>query len=158
MLSLILLLAQVQSADAYDVVITNARLIDGTGRPARAAEIGVRGGWIAKIGAPGSLRTAVTRDRIDAKGMVVAPGFIDVHSHTDEAIGDSGRRYNEGAVRQGVTTVVGGPDGGAGPSDMRTLDRGDRPPGRGDQPRHVCRPQRGPRRGDEGRPARPDRR
>jgi len=121
MLHLLLLLAQVQSADAYDVVITNARLIDGTGRPARAAEIGVRGGWIVRIGAPGSLRAAPARDRLDARGLVVAPGFIDVHSHTDEAIADSGRRYNEGAVRQGVTTVVGGPDGGAAPSDMRAL-------------------------------------
>lgn len=121
MLHLFFLLAQVQSADAYDVVITNARLIDGTGRPARAAEIGIRGGWIARIGAPGSLRAAPARDRLDARGLVVAPGFIDVHSHTDEAIADSGRRYNEGAVRQGVTTVVGGPDGSAAPSDMRTL-------------------------------------
>lgn len=121
MLNLLLLLAQLQSADAYDVVITNARLIDGTGRPARAADIGIRGGWIARVGVAGSLRTAAARDRLDARGLVVAPGFIDVHSHTDEAISDSGRRYNEGAVRQGITTVVGGPDGGAAPSDMRTL-------------------------------------
>ena len=101
MLALLLLAAQVQSADAYDLIITNGRLIDGTGRAARNADIGVRGGWIAKIGAAGSLRTAPTRDRLDAKGLIVAPGFIDVHSHTDEAIADSGRRYNEGAVRQG---------------------------------------------------------
>jgi N-acyl-D-amino-acid deacylase len=121
LLSLLLFAAQVQSADAYDIVITNARLIDGTGRPARAAEIGIRGGWIAKITAAGGLRAAATRDRVDARGLVVAPGFIDVHSHTDDAIADSGRRYNEGAVRQGVTTVVGGPDGGAAPSDIKTL-------------------------------------
>ena len=121
MLALLLLAAQAQSADAYDVVITNARLIDGTGRAARAADIGVRGGWIAKVGAAGSLRSALAKDRLDAKGLVVAPGFIDVHSHTDEAIADSARRYNEGAVRQGITTVVGGPDGGAAPSDMKSL-------------------------------------
>lgn len=121
MLHLLLLLAQAQSADTYDVVITNARLIDGTGRPARAAEIGVRGGWIVRVAAPGALRAAPARDRVDARGLVVAPGFIDVHSHTDEAIADSGRRYNEGAVRQGITTVVGGPDGSAAPADMRTL-------------------------------------
>jgi imidazolonepropionase-like amidohydrolase len=96
-----------------------ARLIDGMGG-LRAAEIGVRGGWIAKIGAPGSL--------VDCRGaggstpgMVVAPGFIDVHSHTDEAIGDSGRRYNEGAARRGTT--VGRTDGGAALRDAHP-DRG----------------------------------
>jgi len=52
---------------------------------------------------------------------VVAPGFIDVHSHTVEAIAEEDKRFNEGVLRMGVTTVVGGPDGGFEPARIREL-------------------------------------
>jgi N-acyl-D-aspartate/D-glutamate deacylase len=107
------------SADTYDLVITGARIIDGTGRPARAGDVGIRGRWIATVAGPGALRTAPTRDRLDGTGLVLAPGFVDVHSHAPEAMFDPARRGNDGAIRMGVTTVVGGPDGVAGPGLMR---------------------------------------
>ena len=107
------------SADAYDLVISGARIIDGTGRPARAGDVGIRGRWIATVAGPGALRTAAARQRIDGTGLVLAPGFVDVHSHAPEGMFDPARRGNDGVIRMGVTTVVGGPDGGAGPGLMR---------------------------------------
>lgn len=108
-------------ADSMDVLITGARVIDGTGRPARPGEVGVRDGWVVAVTAPGGLREAKARLRLDARGLVLAPGFIDVHSHTVPAILNAERRFNEGVVRQGVTTVLAGPDGGAGPADIRRM-------------------------------------
>lgn len=58
---------------------------------------------------------------IDATGLIVAPGFVDVHNHTDWGMFDSINRLNEGFIRQGVTTIVGGPDGYPSPSDLREL-------------------------------------
>jgi N-acyl-D-aspartate/D-glutamate deacylase len=108
-------------ADSLDVALTGARIVDGTGRPAYAGDVGVRDGWIVAVTRPGGLRARPARERIDAAGLVVAPGFIDVHSHTVPAILSAERRLNEGVVRQGVTTVVAGPDGGAGPADIRRM-------------------------------------
>lgn len=108
-----------QSADAFDLVISGAMIVDGTGRPARAGDVGVRGRWIAAVTEAGALRTAPARDRIDGSGLVLAPGFVDVHSHAPEGMFDPAKRGNDGVVRMGVTTVVGGPDGGAGPGLMR---------------------------------------
>jgi N-acyl-D-amino-acid deacylase len=106
-------------ADSMDVVIAGARIVDGTGRPAFAGDVGTRDGWIVAVTPPGGLRDARTRVRLDGTGLVLAPGFVDVHSHTVPAILGAERRFNEGVVRQGVTTVVAGPDGGAGPDDIR---------------------------------------
>ena len=69
----------------YDVVVFGGTLIDGTGAAARAADIGVRGGRVVEIAAPGALRSSATR-RIDATGLVVAPGFIDIHTHHDAQV------------------------------------------------------------------------
>ena len=108
-------------AESLDVVITGARIIDGTGKPAFAGDVGVRGGWIVTVTAPGVLRGIPARHRIVATGMVLAPGFIDVHSHTVDAIVAPARRWNEGVIRQGVTTVLGGPDGGYSPAIMKQV-------------------------------------
>ncbi len=107
--------------DSLDVVITGGRIIDGTGRAPFPGEVGVRGGWIVKVTPPGGLARWPARSRIDASGLVVSPGFIDVHSHTVDAIINPDRRWNEGVIRQGVTTVVGGPDGGYAPDRMRSV-------------------------------------
>lgn len=107
--------------DSLDFVITGAKIIDGTGRPARTGDIGIRGGWIVRITPVGGLVHAKARERISAPGLAVAPGFIDVHSHTVDDIVAPPRRLNEGVIRQGVTTVIGGPDGGYAPSDMRAV-------------------------------------
>jgi N-acyl-D-amino-acid deacylase len=93
------LLAQPES---FDLVITNAQVIDGTGTPARAASIGIKAGKITRIGNVPASRASVV---IDAKGQVVAPGFIDVHTHADD-LADRPDAVN--FVRMGVTTIVAG--------------------------------------------------
>jgi N-acyl-D-amino-acid deacylase len=105
--------------DSLDFVITGARIVDGTGGPSRVGDIGTRDGWIVRVTAPGGLRSAKARTRVDARGLAVAPGFIDVHSHTVDALNAPERRFNEGVIRQGVTTVIGGPDGGYEPGRIK---------------------------------------
>ena len=86
---------------SYDTVIRNGRVADGTGRKLFAADVALKGDRIAAIEPPGSLRGD---NEIDATGKVVAPGFIDVHTHDDTYIID----HPDMAMKasQGVTTVV----------------------------------------------------
>ena len=99
-------------ASSLDVVIRGGRVIDGTGNPWFLADVGIKGDSIAAV-AP-HLDAAGARI-IDAQGMVVSPGFIDVHSHSEpreggqDAIGNPAAENN---IRQGVTTVFASPDGG----------------------------------------------
>jgi N-acyl-D-aspartate/D-glutamate deacylase len=87
-----------------DLLITNARLIDGTGGPSRKADLAVRGDRIARIGDRASIDPASARQVIDATGLVLAPGFVDSHTHDDFAVlVDPAMRPK---VSQGVTTVV----------------------------------------------------
>ena len=105
----------------YDLVITGGRIVDGTGRAAFAGDVAVRGGWIVQVAEPGALRRARATTVLDATGLVVAPGFVDVHSHSIEDAFTSANRLNEAVVRMGVTTVVGGPDGYFAPFHMRMI-------------------------------------
>lgn len=89
----------------YDLVITGGLIYDGTGSPPVQSDVGVRNDRIVTIG---DLATASARRRIDAGGRAVAPGFIDVHAHLEPLERLPGA---ESAVRQGVTTSLGGPDG-----------------------------------------------
>ena len=86
---------------AYDIVIRNGQVADGTGRKLFAADVALKGDRIAAVEAPGSLKGD---NEIDATGKVVAPGFIDVHTHDDTYIID----HPDMAMKasQGVTTVV----------------------------------------------------
>jgi N-acyl-D-amino-acid deacylase len=89
------------SAGNYDIVITNGRLIDGTGNPWFSGDVGIKAGKIVKIG---KLDPKSGKRVIDAKGMAVSPGFIDLHTHTDlPALADGNV---ESKVRQGVTLDV----------------------------------------------------
>lgn len=106
------------SGPDFDILITGGTVVDGTGAPANLADVGIRDGVIVWIGTEGSQTSAVT---IDASDLVVSPGFVDVHSHTPPALLSAERRLNEGVIRQGVTTVVGGPDGRFGPWDIDRL-------------------------------------
>ena len=83
-----------------DLVITNAEIVDGTGAPARRGAVVVTGGHIERVvdQAPQARRT------IDAKGRVLAPGFIDMHSHSDMPLVTDGNAASK--IRQGVTTEV----------------------------------------------------
>ncbi|MFH1574550.1 MAG: D-aminoacylase [Acidobacteriota bacterium] len=91
----------------YDLVIRNGTVVDGSGKKAFRTDIGIRDGLIARIG---NLRGARAGEVIDAKGLVVAPGFIDIHTHAD---GIAGSPLAENFVRMGVTTVVPGNCGGS---------------------------------------------
>jgi len=86
---------------AFDVLIQNGRVLDGTGAPPRPADVGIRGARIARVGRIGR---ATAERTIDATGCFVAPGFIDIHTHSD--IGILVEPTAESAVRQGVTTHV----------------------------------------------------
>src|SRR5258705_6859613 len=94
----------------YDLVIRGGRLVDGTGNPWSYADVGVRGDRIASIG---RIPDGVSKREIDAGGLVVAPGFIDMHSHSDWVLLEDGDAKSK--VRQGVTTEVLGEGSSAGP-------------------------------------------
>jgi N-acyl-D-amino-acid deacylase len=87
----------------FDFVIEGAAMLDGTGRDAFVADVGVIGDRIA---ATGALSKAASRHRIDARGLTLAPGFIDCHSHDDDAVMKMPDMLPK--VSQGVTTVVNG--------------------------------------------------
>lgn len=89
-------------AERLDVLIRNATVIDGTGRPAFRSDIGVRGERIDVVGTAGSQAA----ETIDGTGLVACPGFIDGHSHADLTIADWPEAEN--LVMQGITTFVGG--------------------------------------------------
>ena len=84
-----------------DLVIENGRVADGAGKPIVAADVGVRGD---KIAAVGNLGEARARERLDASGLVVSPGFIDIHTHSDFSL--LARGGAESQVLQGVTFEV----------------------------------------------------
>jgi N-acyl-D-amino-acid deacylase len=90
----------------YDLVIRNGRVVDGTGNPAFFADVAVKDGHIASVGK----LAGKGRRELDARGLVIAPGFIDVHSHAED-IDDL--PLAENFVRMGVTTVVLGNCGGS---------------------------------------------
>jgi N-acyl-D-amino-acid deacylase len=107
--------------DHADLLITGGSLVDGTGAPAREATIAVRGGRIALL-EPGAPEPATVGRRIDATGRIMAPGFIDLHSHSALQLLADGA--HEPKIRQGVTTEVIGVDGNsfapfADPADLR---------------------------------------
>lgn len=105
-------------APEYDVLIVGGRVVDGTGNPWFRADVGVRGGRVVAIGDLASARAARV---VDARGKVVTPGFIDIHSHGGEGLAseDVRRRRAPNVVTQGVTTIVINPDGG-GPLEIGT--------------------------------------
>lgn len=87
----------------FDLIIERGSMIDGTGAPARPADVGVRGTQIAALG---DLAGAAAARRLDASGCVVTPGFIDIHNHSDIELLADGRAGS--MIQQGVTTQVTG--------------------------------------------------
>ena len=99
--------APAQTGQTYDLVIINARIIDGTGNPWFRGSIAIKDGKIARVG---RLANADTKFVIDAKNQIVAPGFIDVHAHTEDIFGNP---TAENFIRMGVTSLVTGNCGGS---------------------------------------------
>ncbi len=104
------LLASVSSAPQpnpeFDILIAGGRVLDGAGAPWYYADVGIRGDSIAAIGPLGN---APARLRIDARGLTVSPGFIDVHTHARPGI--FAVPTAENYIRQGATTLIEGNDG-----------------------------------------------
>src|ERR1043166_7257621 len=90
----------------YDLVIRNGTLFDGTGAPRTEGDLAIAGGRIAAMARRIDERGT---EEIDARGMAVAPGFIDIHSHGDGSFREDPRA--ESVVRQGVSTIIVGQDG-----------------------------------------------
>ena len=97
----------------YDLLITNGRVLDGSGNPWFAADIAISGDRIAAMGRLDGAKAARV---VDAAGLIVAPGFIDVHSHAAEGLGGA-LHAAVPLLAQGITTVFINPDGG-GPTDL----------------------------------------
>ncbi|MDX2042476.1 MAG: D-aminoacylase [Acidobacteriota bacterium] len=99
-----------QQSGEFDVLIKNGAVYDGTGGKARQADVAIRGDRIAAIG---NLKNAKAKTVVDASGMVVAPGFINMLSHSYNSILTDGRSLGE--LRQGVTTQIFGEGSSMGP-------------------------------------------
>jgi N-acyl-D-amino-acid deacylase len=89
-------------APTFDLLLRGGTVVDGSGAPAFRADVGIRDGKIARVG---DLKEASAKRVIDATGQVVAPGFIDVHTHADDL---AKKARAENFVRMGVTTLVAG--------------------------------------------------
>ncbi|HEU4586610.1 MAG TPA: D-aminoacylase [Gemmatimonadaceae bacterium] len=102
--------ARQQPVGEVDLLIKGGTVVDGTGAPSRVADVGIRGDRIAFVGDAASSSVTAART-LDATGLVVAPGFIDPHTHTTGDLSSSERHANLDYLMQGVTTVVTGNDG-----------------------------------------------
>jgi N-acyl-D-amino-acid deacylase len=98
------------AAAPCDLIIRNGKIVDGTGNPWYVGDVAIRGD---KIVAVGRALAGKAKKEIDAKGLIVAPGFIDMHSHSDYLLLEDGTAQSK--IRQGVTTEVLGEGGSVGP-------------------------------------------
>ena len=114
-LALCQLLAQPLLAQRYDLLIRNGRIVDGSGNPWYRAEIAIKSGKIVAIGPDLAANEAV--EVLDAGGMVIAPGFIDVHTHVEGSLEDTPTADN--FLYDGVTTII---TGNCGSSNTNLAD------------------------------------
>lgn len=104
-------------AETYDLVIRNGKIVDGTGNPWFRADLAIRGDRIVALGRV----TGAGAREIDARDLVVAPGFIDIHSHSDWLLLEDGDAQSK--IRQGVTTEILGEGGSVGPFQGKLAPR-----------------------------------
>lgn len=107
-LLLVLSFAIAVPAQVSSFVIRNASIVDGSGKPAFLGDVRVSGDKIVSIG---KVKPKAGEKVIDATGLVLAPGFIDIHNHSESGLLREGTAANQ--VSQGITTVLVGPDGGS---------------------------------------------
>src|SRR5262245_60706386 len=110
---LTLLLAGSLTAQEFDLLIVNGKIADGTGSPSFHADLGIKAG---KVAALGKLTGRTASRTIDARGLVVAPGFIDMHNHSDNAVVTDGNAQS--MIRMGVTSMILGEGDSAAPSQQ----------------------------------------
>src|ERR1700731_2046019 len=115
---LVLAVVAILRAQTFDVLIRNGRIVDGTGNPSWVGDVGIRQGRIAAMG---RLEGSSAQTTIDARGMVVAPGFIDIHNHSDYTLLTDGNA--ESMIRQGVTSMILGEGGSAAPVGGKQKDQ-----------------------------------
>ncbi len=104
-----------QREDDADVVLRGGTVFDGLGAEGRDADVAIRGDRIVAIAPALAMRG---REEIDVRGLAVAPGFIDIHSHGDGSLAADPRA--ESVIRQGITTIVVGADGSSRASGAAT--------------------------------------
>jgi len=115
-----------RSEGRFDVLIRNARVMDGSGNPWLRGDVGITADRIVAVG---TLTGATAARTIDARDRILAPGFIDVHSHAGEGIRNAALHQGQPLIAQGITTIIANPDGG-GPVDLaaqRTAIEASRP-------------------------------
>ncbi|HEV7222768.1 MAG TPA: D-aminoacylase [Pirellulales bacterium] len=117
---------------AYDLILRNGRIVDGTGNPWFYGDLAVRGDRIVALGKLPADANAIRT--IDAQGLIVAPGFIDMHSHSDLLLLEDGDAQSK--IRQGVTTEILGEGNSTAPYQGKLLPRG---PASADQTRGWTR-------------------
>jgi N-acyl-D-amino-acid deacylase len=115
---LVLILLGINAAAQSSWVISNATIIDGTGRARKVGSVRVAGDTIIDVG---NFKPRKAEAVIDARGLVVAPGFIDIHNHSESGLQREGTAANQ--VSQGVTTLIVGPDGGSPRSLLEYFSR-----------------------------------
>ena len=100
-IALLAVMAGCVSAQDYDVLIRNGKIVDGTGDPSFHGDVGIKDG---KIVALGKLLNKTATRTIDATGLVIAPGFIDMHNHSDDTVLTDGDAMS--MITQGVTSMI----------------------------------------------------
>ncbi len=117
---LLVLIGVAAFAQDFDILIRNGSVLDGSGSPETRVDIGISGDRIVLVGSGAGKQAKRT---IDAQGLIVAPGFIDPHTHTLGDLSNPARSRNDAYLMQGVTTVITGNDGDAPIETGATLEK-----------------------------------